>query len=91
MTTMTMTARRASSVPILCHVSFLWNALFLLSAHVLASHETPASFWDRLRLGPEGLTTMDLVFFSAVILLAFEALDFISKNSGSKSCTKSLS
>lgn len=40
------------------------------------------SFWDRVRFGPDAFTTLDKILFGALILMAFEFLDFVSKNFG---------
>jgi hypothetical protein len=41
-----------------------------------------SSFWDRVQLGPSALETLDKILFAAMILMAFELLDYISKNFG---------
>jgi hypothetical protein len=38
--------------------------------------------WERIRSGPEYLTTMDLILFSCIILLGMELLNHISGNLG---------
>ena len=41
-------------------------------------------FFDRLKMGPTGLSKADLILFGAVFLLAFELLQFLVEGSGSK-------
>ena len=41
-------------------------------------------FFDRLKMGPAGLSKADLILFGAVFLLAFELLQFLVEGSGSK-------
>lgn len=70
--------------------SFLLSGILLLSYHVCAESGTSfdsqrhpwSLFWDRLNDGPDALTTLDKLLFGALMLLAFEVLDFISKHSG---------
>jgi hypothetical protein len=38
--------------------------------------------WERIRSGPDYLTTMDLILFSCIILLGMELLNHISGNLG---------
>jgi len=40
------------------------------------------SLWDRVKAGPNALTTLDKILFGALILLAFELLDYISGHLG---------
>lgn len=50
-----------------------------------SSTTTTTSLWERLKTdGPQALTQMDYVLFTVLMLLAFELLDFVTKNSGSK-------
>jgi hypothetical protein len=47
-----------------------------------ATFSSGSSFWDRVQLGPNALETLDKILFGALILMAFELLDYISKNFG---------
>ena len=38
--------------------------------------------WDRVQAGPNALTTLDKILFGALILMAFELLDYISSHLG---------
>jgi sterol desaturase/sphingolipid hydroxylase (fatty acid hydroxylase superfamily) len=40
------------------------------------------SLWDRVKAGPNALTTIDKILFGALILMAFELLDYISGHVG---------
>lgn len=44
--------------------------------------KTFISFWDRIQAGPNALTTLDKILFGALILMAFELLDYISGHVG---------
>lgn len=65
-------------------LTFGSSLAFLLAFHVRADDESERpSLWRRVAQGPDGLETLDKVLFGVVILLAFELLDFITKNYGS--------
>ena len=38
--------------------------------------------WDHAQAGPNALTTLDKILFGALILMAFELLDYISSHLG---------
>jgi hypothetical protein len=67
---------------------FALNALLTLAYHVRAeepaSMQSPPSFYERLKQGPDGFTTEDKILVGAFVTLAFEFLDFCCKRSGSK-------
>ena len=44
------------------------------------SHYMP--LWDRIKSGPDSLTTLDKILFGGLILLAFEFLNFSARNMG---------
>jgi len=62
------------------HVQADRNESFLANESPLCTHYVSA--WDRVKAGPNALTTLDKILFGALILLAFELLDYISGHLG---------
>jgi hypothetical protein len=61
------------------------NTLLLIAYHARAEGEESVLSWtDRLRSGPDGLSTMDKLVLAVLVSLGFELLDFCAKNWGSE-------
>ena len=69
--------------------SFLLAALVLVQFHIRTEAavivgDGEPSFSERIRKGPAGLTILDKILFGALMLIAFEVLDYITKHVGRK-------
>jgi hypothetical protein len=71
---------QTASISLLCS-----NTLLLIAYHARAEGEESVLSWtDRLRSGPDGLSTMDKLVLAVLVSLGFELLDFCAKNWGSE-------